>query len=276
MSNKNPVELYNKFPTENQQIYFSVKDRMTTPSYPMHWHNYIEVLYIIEGTNVARCNNDVFEVVEDSFCIINSNELHQNISGLRRYAFILFNPTIFNKNDIILNRIVTDAYLSEIMKKMIAECNKDEFSDFNIQGYALLLITHLYRNYAYKTVDSDNRDSYSQKLINLNNCIKYIHNNYNKNISLQDVANIENLNKYYFCNIFKEFTGQTFKEYHNKLRITKAIELLCTTNLPIIEIAFLCGYNDSNYFTRKFRQITGKTPNAIRRELKENKTTEFY
>lgn len=107
---------------------------------------------------------------------------------------------------------------------MIAECNKDEFSDFNIQGYALLLITHLYRNYAYKTVDSDNRDNYSQKLINLNNCIKYIHNNYNKNISLQDVANIENLNKYYFCNIFKEFTGQTFKEYHNKLRITKAIE----------------------------------------------------
>ncbi len=270
MSNKNPVELYNEFPRENQQIYFSVKDKMTTPSYPMHWHNYIEVLYIIEGTNVARCDNDVFEVVEDSFCVINSNELHQNISGLRCYAFILFNPTIFNKNDIILKRIVKDAYLSEIMQKMISEYDKDEFSDFNIQGYALLLITHLYRNYAYKTIDKDNCENYSQKLIKLNNCIKYIHNNYNKDISLQDVANMENLNKYYFCNIFKKFTGQTFKEYQNKLRITKAIELLSTTDMSITEIAFLCGYNDSNYFSRKFHQITGKTPVATREELKNH------
>lgn len=275
MSKKNPVELYNRFPRENQQIYFSVKDNMTTPSYPVHWHNYIEVQYIIEGTNVTRCDNDVFEVVEDSFCVINSNELHQNISGFRRYAFILFNPTIFNKKDIILKRIVKDAYLSEIMQKMIAEYKKDEFSDFNIQGYALLLITHLYRNYAYKIIDEHSTDSYSKKQISLNKCIKYIYNNYNKDISLEEIATIANVGKYQFCNTFKQFTGQTFKEYQNKLRITKAIELLSTTDMSITEIAFLCGFNDSNYFSRKFHQITGKTPLAARGESKRNGLTDF-
>lgn len=83
------------------------------------------------------------------------------------------------------------------------------------------------------------------------------------------------MSKYHFCNAFKEFTGQTFKEYHNRIRIDKAIELLHSTEIPITEIAFLCGFNDSNYFSRKFHQITGKTPLAVREETKEKGLTDF-
>lgn len=254
-------ELHENVRKDYNTINFLVKPNTAPPTYRMHWHEEIEIQYIIEGTNIARCGDEIVEAQKDSFYIINSAEVHQSIGGNRRNASIQFSPLLFGKNHIILKRIVRDPYLSEIMQKMIDEYYKnDDFSKFNIQGYAYLLIAYLYRNYAYKTLPHLAHDNNAEKLTKLNKCIKYIHDNFDKDISLPFIADMANVSKYHFCNMFKEFTGQTFKEYHNNLRISKAIELLSTTNLPATEIAFLCGFNDSNYFSRKFHQITGKTP----------------
>ncbi len=56
---------------------------------------------------------------------------------------------------------------------------------------------------------------------------------------------------YHFCHIFEAYTGKTFKEYLNNVRIDKAEELLMTTDDTVSEIAFICGFNDSNYLSRK-------------------------
>ncbi len=262
-------ELY-EMPSEDIcPIYFRVSDTAHLPTYPMHWHEKIEIQYIIEGTNIACCQNEIVEATEDSFYIVNSTEIHQSIGGKRRHALIQFSPSVFRKNNIVIKRLVRDPYLSEIINKMIDEYYKNnEFSDFVIQGYAHLLIMHLYRNHSYKTIDYNH---YAQNQVTLKESIKYIQDNYTKNISLQEVADMANVSKYHFCSIFKEFTGHTFKEYHNRIRINKAIELLGTTDMSITEIAFLCGFNDSNYFSRKFHQITGKTPIATRNEFSNNK-----
>lgn len=263
-------ELYENLQKSIYTIRFHVKPNMAPPTFRMHWHEDIEIQYIIEGTNIARCDNDIVEATEDSFFIINSAEIHQSIGGNRRHACIQFSPSLFGKNNIILKRIVRDPYLSELMKKMLIEHDKnDEFSKINIQGYAHLLIAHLYKNHAYKIIDDNDLSIHSRKQVILNNCIMYIYDNYDKLISLEELATIADVNKYYFCSIFKEFTGKTFKEYQNNIRVTKAIELLVTTDLPVTEIGFLCGFNDSNYFSRKFRQITGKTPSVTRDELRE-------
>lgn len=259
-----PVELYEAIHKNAQDIKLRVKGKSAPPTFRMHWHEDIEIQYIIEGTNIAQCENEIVTATEDSFYIINSAEIHQSIGGNRRHAYIQFSPSLFGKENIILKRLVRDPYLSEIMQKILHERNNnDEFSHINIQGYAYLLIAHLYKNHAYKIIDEDD---YSKKQAKLNSCIGYIYENYNKNISLEELAKIANVSKYHFCNIFKEFTGQTFKDYHNRIRIGKAIELLNTTDISITEIAFLCGFNDSNYFSRKFHQITGKTPLALRQE----------
>lgn len=263
-------ELYENLQKSIYTIRFHVKPNMAPPTFRMHWHEDIEIQYIIEGTNIARCDNDIVEATEDSFFIINSAEIHQSIGGNRRHACIQFSPSLFGKNNIILKRIVRDPYLSELMQKMLIEHDKnDEFSKINIQGYAHLLIAHLYKNHAYKIIDDNDLSIHSRKQVILNNCIMYIYDNYDKLISLEELATIADVNKYYFCSIFKEFTGKTFKEYQNNIRVTKAIELLATTDLPVTEIGFLCGFNDSNYFSRKFRQITGKTPSVTRDELRE-------
>lgn len=259
--------ILHEIPSEDiYPIYFRVSNTAHSPTYPMHWHEKIEIQYIIEGTNIACCQNDIIEATEDSFYTINSSEIHQSIGGVRRHAIIQFSPSLFKKNNIIIKRLVRDQYLSEIMHKMIDEYyNNDEFSQHIIQGYAHLLIMHMYRNHSYKNIDYNH---YAQNQAILKEPIKYIQDHYTQNITLQELATMANVSKYYFCNIFKEFTGQTFKDYLNHLRINKAIELLSTTDIPVTEIAFLCGFNDSNYFSRKFHQITGKTPLKTREDFK--------
>lgn len=267
---KPPIDLYENVQKNTNDIRITVKKTIAAPTYRMHWHEDVEIQYIIEGNNIARCNNDIVEAPEDSFYIINSAEIHQSIGGKRRHACIQFSPSLFGKENIILNRIVCDPHLSEIMQKILTEYEKnDEFSQINIQGYLHLLIAHLYKNHAYKTIDKRALSNLLKKQASLNDCIKYIYNNYNKVITLEELAAIANVSKYHFCNLFKELTGKTFKEFQNYIRINKAYELLATTDIPITEIAFLCGFNDSNYFSRKFRQITGKTPVTTRAEFKD-------
>ena len=98
----------------------------------------------------------------------------------------------------------------------------------------------------------------------LNEVVKFIHENFSEDIELNGIAERFNINMYHFCHIFKDFTGKTFKEYLNKVRVDKAEQLLINTDATIGEIAFLSGFNDSNYFSRKFRQLKGKSPREVR------------
>lgn len=92
----------------------------------------------------------------------------------------------------------------------------------------------------------------------------YIINNYNKNISLKDVADEVFLSQNYLSELFKKEIGEGFYDFLSNYRIKKAKEFLLTTNLKVYEIAQMVGYNDSITFGRAFKKITGTTPNNFR------------
>ena len=94
--------------------------------------------------------------------------------------------------------------------------------------------------------------------------IKYITNNYNKNITLKDVADEVFLSQNYLSELFKKETGVGFYEFLSTYRVRKAKEMLKTTNLKIYEVAENVGYNDSITFGRAFKKLTGTTPNNFR------------
>lgn len=260
------IELYESIPETSSLIRINLYDNMQKPLFPIHWHGHLEIHYIIEGTAVERCENDVVKVNAGECIIINSNELHEGIDGNCRYLCLLV-PQHFAKNsNIILNRVIRDSEIEEMAKSIIKEyksCQKAE--DIAIIGYVALILAKLYRNYVFKEIKEENYKAYFQRILLLNEVVKYIHENYQEDIELRDIADRFNINMYYFCHIFKDFTGATFKEYLNKLRVDKAYELLVNTDAAISEIAFMCGFNDSNYFSRKFRQIIGKSPRQIRK-----------
>ena len=88
----------------------------------------------------------------------------------------------------------------------------------------------------------------------------YIKENFNKDISLDEISRAVNISPYYFSRIFKEGTGENFIEYLTSIRIEKAKELLSTTEYSMKEIGMMCGYSDPNYFSRSFKKNVGVTP----------------
>ncbi len=108
----------------------------------------------------------------------------------------------------------------------------------------------------------DDKNEYSATSIKL--AIKFITNNFNKNITLKDVADEVFLSQNYLSELFKKETGEGFYEFLSNYRIKRAKEMLITTNLKIYEVAESVGYNDSITFGRAFKKITGTTPNSFR------------
>lgn len=89
---------------------------------------------------------------------------------------------------------------------------------------------------------------------------EYIENNFDKELSLDEVSQVVNVSPYYFSKLFKEEKGENFVEYLTRLRMEKAKLLLATTDKSMKEICKEIGYADPNYFSRNFKKYTGMTP----------------
>ena len=84
-------------------------------------------------------------------------------------------------------------------------------------------------------------------------------------LSLRHISDKFDMNKSFLSKRFKTATGFGFKEYIINLRIQNACRLLLETNKSITDIAFECGFNDSNYFGDSFRKIKGISPRKYRK-----------
>jgi len=91
-----------------------------------------------------------------------------------------------------------------------------------------------------------------------------INDNFDKDISLEDIAGKVFLNPIYFSRYFKQNTGENFVDYLISIRIQKAKELLVNTNLKVHEIRSKVGYSSSKYFAYVFKNDTGLTPTEYR------------
>ncbi|WP_160720432.1 response regulator transcription factor [Bacillus sp. USDA818B3_A] len=93
---------------------------------------------------------------------------------------------------------------------------------------------------------------------------EWIKNNLGDNISIKKIAQQVYMNPNYFCDYFKNQTGETILDYVTSARLEKAKELLEKTDLKIYDIALAVGYQDTKYFSRLFKQWLGKTPSQFR------------
>ena len=85
-----------------------------------------------------------------------------------------------------------------------------------------------------------------------------------QDISLKHIADACACSESTVSHLFKEHTNQSVKKYINELRIKQSEKLLLTTDLPIGNIAQLCGFADSNYFSTAFKKSYGLSPAQFR------------
>jgi len=100
----------------------------------------------------------------------------------------------------------------------------------------------------------------------IKNCLKYIHQNIDKNISVLQLADLSCITEDHLIRIFRKEVKTTPLKYINNKKIEKSQLLLLTTHLPIREIALELAIDNVSYFNRIFKQYTGKTPKEYRED----------
>ncbi len=94
--------------------------------------------------------------------------------------------------------------------------------------------------------------------------LRYIHQNYQTDISVRDLAVLCSINQSYAGQLFRQETGETFSGYLTRVRMEKASGLLLETSRSIASIAADVGYGDYFYFAKVFKKVMGVTPSAYR------------
>lgn len=84
-------------------------------------------------------------------------------------------------------------------------------------------------------------------------------------ISMDELCALEGLTPQHICRIFKQCVRMRPSEYILNVRISHAKEMLLHTSHSISEIAYWCGFENNNYFWKKFRDITGYAPGEYRK-----------
>ena len=243
--------------------------------FPPHWHEAVEVVYILDGNLKIGVNNEVYTLETRDVFLINGGDIHYflpnsipvkriilhfEMSFLESFASDVknkrFNKVLIKKND---------SSPHEILEKQILQILK-EYND-KLEGYKIAMKARLFdtlvillRCVTMEPYYVSIKNSHLKHLERLENVFRYVEENYDTNISLEQIAEVANFSMYHFTRFFKEATDMTFGHYLNNYRISRAIEYLAHVDNSITEIVFLTGFGSIRTFNRVFKQIKGYSP----------------
>ena len=217
------------------------------------------LLYVHEGKGIYKIGNATYKAVMGDifYCppsvrntIIADSEAPFLLSGLEFHA-PLYRGTL--KQSISLLR---DPFLIQSIKQMVQECQyKKNGYEKICEALLKVLLENLLR---YSQESVSNRHNSTQEIL------EYISMNLHRTITHHELSTIFSYHKNSINRLLIQETGLSLKNYMIELRIQRSSELLKYSSKSISEIAELCGYNSTTFFSRQFREKNGITPMQCR------------
>lgn len=252
-------------------------------NYPSHWHNAVEMIYILEHNFTAIVNSRKYKMHKGDVIYIPGGDIHEFCSEMPiKCIFINFELSSLNHYS-DMERICTqlrDVRLitpqdGELHANIEAEIDKIR-TEWENSGFAqelyytarmIDIVVMLCRSIPYRDnlANLKNMGGKSAGLEKINRSFEYIEKNYTEDIHLKDIARAAGFSEYYFSRLFKEITEKNFHQYLNEFRIKKAENLLMDSNYTISEAAYAVGFSSLTTFDRLFRQIKGCSPQKFRK-----------
>ena len=101
----------------------------------------------------------------------------------------------------------------------------------------------------------------------LDDIFSYTLSNYHRSISIEEIADVANMNQSSFCRYFKQHTRKSYVDFLNEYRIQKACGLLSDPDKSIAQVAYEVGFANLSNFNRQFKRLKSETPRTYRRRL---------
>ena len=246
-----------------------------------HWHSEIEIIRVLDGKLKVKINNRNYNAEKGDIIFINSEMVHSAVPDNCIYECIIFHIDFLYVGDysckFFIDSILNHEYIvkeyspndnSQIhtaLNNLFEVMNKKSSGyKFSVIGtlyklFSVIIDNHLYYNTSGSLISND------KNVPKLKNVLSFIRDNFDKPISLSDMADAAGMSPKYFCYFFRNMTDKTPVEYLNVYRVEKASKKLLNTDLSVTDIAFSCGFNDLSYFVKTFKSIKKITPAKFRK-----------
>jgi len=216
-----------------------------------------------EDVNVIGCEFVTDFINESITYNLDGNSINSSL-----FDFAYLEPFLVSTEDIKPGLLLTGNIQSKVealLDDMLYEfTNEEKYYEINIKADLLKLLAIISREYEKRDIDKG-LEVFDRYRDAINSTIKFIDENYNKDINLEDASRMAMMSPAYFSFVFKQITGKTFVEYKNNLKLVKAIDLMNDPNLSITDICYAVGFNDTAYFSKIFKKHTGISPSQYRK-----------
>lgn len=244
-----------------------------------HWHERMELNYVISGSMTARIGGREVVVCEGCVAIVPPCRLHWGKAGENGvvYRTIMFDVSeFFNKcgatekliapvadQHVEFLPVTDDKRITSALDRLIEEyTNGDSYSSMIIISKIYEILGLLYRCCLTEKAPVIFRMK-SLKMIT-----QYISEHFTEELTLDKLSRKFGYDRSYFCRAFKSVTGLSPINYINISRLEKAKNMLSQSDTKISEISLLCGFSDPNYFSRCFKRQFGTSPSAYRSSIR--------
>lgn len=270
-----------------------IMDRTDVTDFPIpwHWHQELEFIQVDEGTEEVLTNNGKYSVSAGECYFVNTNVMtmkqHAEESGRTLETGHVFHPVLLYGHygsmmeQKFMLPVLQDHTLEVVVMHQDTEAGKRfirivhqltqlqdrlEYDDMNrvfltrnllSEGW-LALLDEIRTN---PSVHSKSMTGSSDRIRRM---MTYINNHFFEKVSLQDIADSAFIGKRDCIRLFNQNLNKTPFEYLTQVRIENAQKILANTDHSITEIAAECGFSDSSYFTKVFRETCGMTPTTFR------------
>jgi len=248
----------------------------------LHTHDYYEFEVLISGKVLEIVNGTQYVTEQGGYVFVSKNDTHE-VKYIDDIAVFLLIKIQYESFSPKLNKILKSIDFPIVGKLTDEECEyigisiekmqkvKEKIHDKELFDDIMCGMLENFILYIIGINDEIRYGEYSQdKSKNMTDAIVYIRSNYNRHISLKDVAKMFGYSYNYFGNRFKEVTGKSFVDYLNDIRLINAYNKIVASDLSLEDISSEVGYENFSYFYRRFKQKYGFTPGALRKN--KNKT----
>ena len=242
-----------------------------------HWHSAIEIFAIFEGKLRFFLNEEEYILEAGEFVLINSNEVHSIFSPKPNRTIVLQIPIAVFENYYTNESFISfspepsiqDERMMELIGKMYEIYEKRECgSGLLVESEFYRLLYMLVTEYRLTDVNPEIVRSY-RKLNHLTDITDYIKENYQKDLSLENLAETFGYSPTYLSKMFQKYAKINYRDYLQNIRLERAYHELMRTDHMLSDIAVDHGFANSKAFAKAFKKKYQILPSEYRKKMKE-------